>query len=1472
MHNIKKYKIFYSIFFPLIILLIGNLQAAGINDINRNSGVYYGIPSLVNGSGGDTDLAAEEFNNFRFIVYPDGLESSGHPDYNNAYIIATNLHTGTNNTKIFGYVPIGLAPNGEDLTLSQISNRIYQWYNNYTPYIDGIFLDEFGYDYNVTRERQNKAVDWVHNYGLKVIANGWNPDHCLALVDDPGFPNSTYNSNLEPTHISNGDYYCYENWVWYSSNGGNADWEDKDLWKDKAYKVFKYKESLGINIFTISVEEASFANFGTAGSRVHEDFAFWCVLAVGFSNFQFSEYNYSSGNENLYWYDRITDDIGTNYISELQEVTNGIFYRYTDTGIIRLDWNTYTGSFISLGADINPPTFATNNFIPRNNQNNVSFSVVVYIEIDDDRGVIKDTLNVQINNTNAITNGLFLPLFDGLESKIVNDDAGGYNIYIDRTNFYAINAAVNVIVWGADGAGNSSTNTYSFQTGHTDSCITCDGDLSDWPGFAVLDVDSSADLTNDQPANIIQNYIFDGIDEAKSTNIYIAFIQNASLNNGGNYAHQIYFDIDNNSATGNTVDVWWQVFGAEYFVEFYTMNDELDYCEGVKKWTNAGWQNTGVMPFFGVSGNIIEIGISLSKLGAAGYPDIGLTMTSYSTNWVDMDENNEEGENKIVYSFQRKVCPDIMPPFFATNNFSPVKGESNASFRAEIYIEIDDDGLVAANAINVQINGTNAIINGVFQSGFNGSNSSLIYDGTGGYDITIDRTNDFGPFAVIDVEAWAQDMYGNAATNTYSFTTGHTNQCIVADGDLSDWPGFAVINRDPRNDEPWYPPTDIVANYIFDGAGANMATNLYLAFKEQASLNDGNEYEHLIYIDADRNAGTGNTIDTYWVSPVMGADYMIDFYTQNDNVSFAEDIAYWNGSAWVSTGNKPYIGVSGNTIELVIPFQSIGNPIGGVDITFASLDTNYIEDSNNDNNQSAIEYTFYNGICIDEEPPTFATNNFFPADGEAGAPFSVSLYIEIDDNAGVNPNAITVLINGDPAVISGVFQFDYDGSESGFEDDGVGGINMTIDPTSDFSPNQFIAVSIFVADFQDNFSSYNYSFSTGETNVCITIDGNLDDWSGYYRIKTDPAGDNTADPGSDIQRVYYAVGSTASYVTNLYIAFKFDQSQADGNERTTTIYIDADNNTSTGNLTEPWFTLPAGGAEYYIEIYTLNDGISWRGFLTNSGTEFVEVPGAGGLIQASVSGDIIEMAIPYTLLSKITGSTINLAFTSSKTDWIALDYAPDQNNPAFQYGLQYVHCFDVVPPYVANSSPKNGFKNFSADWDIKVWLNDNNFIVSNSIVIKIDKGGGDINTAFSNGSFLTGFATGTITSWFNGYYLVIDPNNDLPKSALIFVDVYCTDLDINVCDTNFSFTTAYTTYNPPPPPPPGINKPFRQGGYFYGWMTFLEGGKDEYDNPEVDPPWLISECASVLDDYHLIVLPYDLVWDDIFIGSLPNTD
>ena len=501
-----------------------------------------------------------------------------------------------------------------------------------------------------------------------------------------------------------------------------------------------------------------------------------------------------------------------------------------------------------MGADTTAPTFSSYR-VPTNNEQYVSIYVPIFTEVNDDRGIIKSKINAQINGVNVITNGVFLPAYQSSDSKIVDNTKGGYYVYMAKSGGFNYSAVYSVKVWAGDYANNFSTNTFAFTTGAVQDCFTIDGDFSDWSADAKWDLDNNEDLTNDIPANIERNYIFSGIDKTKSTNLYLGFINEGDLSGIGDYAFQIYFDTDNNTKTGNTNDVYWQSFGAEYFIEFYVQNNAFDYSEGVKKWTNNNWVNTGVMPDVGVNLHNIEMSFSLSDLHIASLGSINMSFVGYSTNWVDVDFNNESPDGMISYSFSYPQCPDTTAPIFLTNNFDPQNNEAYIPFNSDVFVQVSDDGKVQSNSINLQIDGENAIVNGVFQSGYNGTNSSIVYKSPGNASIIVDKTADFNVLQTYSVKVWLSDVFGNASTNSYSFTTAGTNQCIVADGSLSDWPGFATTYKDTIGDVNTNFNNDIVKNFVYDGAGADMTTNLYLAFKEARSLNDGYNYEHLIYID-----------------------------------------------------------------------------------------------------------------------------------------------------------------------------------------------------------------------------------------------------------------------------------------------------------------------------------------------------------------------------------------------------------------------------------------------------------------------------------------------------------------------------------------------------------------------------------------------------------------------------------------------
>ena len=46
--------------------------------------------------------------------------------------------------------------------------------------VHGVFLDEAGYDFGVTRVRQNAIVDYIHGRGLQAFVNAYNPDDVFS--------------------------------------------------------------------------------------------------------------------------------------------------------------------------------------------------------------------------------------------------------------------------------------------------------------------------------------------------------------------------------------------------------------------------------------------------------------------------------------------------------------------------------------------------------------------------------------------------------------------------------------------------------------------------------------------------------------------------------------------------------------------------------------------------------------------------------------------------------------------------------------------------------------------------------------------------------------------------------------------------------------------------------------------------------------------------------------------------------------------------------------------------------------------------------------------------------------------------------------------------------------------------------------------------------------------------------------------
>lgn len=190
--------------------------------------LYYGYPSMIGGSS-SPEAAVDVYKSYDMCIFGDHYEFAGHEEHENTKKVFELLSKNYPDIKLVGYVPIGVQNIGSDsgLEIQDIKERIDAWK---MMGADGIFLDEFGYDYGVTRDRQNECVSYCHNLGMFCIANSWETQYAFSrerLVIDWMDSFSPNPEGLAP-ELGKDDYYLFEN-LFYSVStdyDGNIKYDD----------------------------------------------------------------------------------------------------------------------------------------------------------------------------------------------------------------------------------------------------------------------------------------------------------------------------------------------------------------------------------------------------------------------------------------------------------------------------------------------------------------------------------------------------------------------------------------------------------------------------------------------------------------------------------------------------------------------------------------------------------------------------------------------------------------------------------------------------------------------------------------------------------------------------------------------------------------------------------------------------------------------------------------------------------------------------------------------------------------------------------------------------------------------------------------------------------------------------------------------------------------------------------------------
>ncbi|MHC5110202.1 MAG: hypothetical protein ACYTHJ_10030 [Planctomycetota bacterium] len=290
--------------------------------------IYYGWPSAINQTF-SVSLASLEFAQYDYVILGDGIQDgpddpNPHPDHQNTVEILAHPFTG--NTRFFGYIDLGVIT--QNLSLEEIQRRIDAWKE---MGINGIFLDDYGYDFGVTRERQNAAVVYAHFRGLPVIANGFFVDDVFSEEVHPNNPRGLATS-LRPS-----DFYLFES---HQVRIGSI--VSAQTWYTKADQLKAYQDDIGFGILSITTNDAI-----NTYDQAEFNYAWYSAALFGHVATGWGEYLFSSSGEfnTLAPYrQRPNINLGILFTSDVEESCT-TYQRSTDFGTIFVDTWSHTGVF-----------------------------------------------------------------------------------------------------------------------------------------------------------------------------------------------------------------------------------------------------------------------------------------------------------------------------------------------------------------------------------------------------------------------------------------------------------------------------------------------------------------------------------------------------------------------------------------------------------------------------------------------------------------------------------------------------------------------------------------------------------------------------------------------------------------------------------------------------------------------------------------------------------------------------------------------------------------------------------------------------------------------------------------------------------------------------------------------------------------------------------------------------------------------
>lgn len=208
----------------------------------RSLFIFYAPPNILNARYSD-DYAAGMLARHNDVILPTGLQNPGDTYHASTVAIIQKIADLGTDTVLWGYIDVGVTSSNH--SLSTLQAQIDQWMD---MGVGGIFCDLIGYDYGVSRSRQNSVINYIHGKGVGAFMNVWNMDDLLAPT-----VNATYNPGGVATAANNTDAVMLESWICNSDAYSSPYFSTFGDIKNRGDKAVAYRTSMGIRLYAANI-------------------------------------------------------------------------------------------------------------------------------------------------------------------------------------------------------------------------------------------------------------------------------------------------------------------------------------------------------------------------------------------------------------------------------------------------------------------------------------------------------------------------------------------------------------------------------------------------------------------------------------------------------------------------------------------------------------------------------------------------------------------------------------------------------------------------------------------------------------------------------------------------------------------------------------------------------------------------------------------------------------------------------------------------------------------------------------------------------------------------------------------------------------------------------------------------------------------------------------------------------------------